>query len=206
MRRAYEDRAKYLGDSDFITVDTKKLISKAYALHRAATIDMDQATLTPAEDVNHEILSADPGQFTPSHRMPLQEGTNTTHFSIMDSQGNRVAATLSINTFFGSGFVAGKTGVLLNNEMDDFVIAPDVPNTYGLRGGKMNAIAPGKRPLSSMSPTFLKNEKGILITGTPGGSRIISTLLLSIIDFAGRGPTNPEQLVASPRYHHQYLP
>ncbi len=206
MRRAYEDRAKYLGDSDFITVDTKKLISKAYALHRAATIDMDQATLTPAEGVNHEILSADPGQFTPSYRMPLQEGTNTTHFSIMDSQGNRVAATLSINTFFGSGFVAGKTGVLLNNEMDDFVIAPDVPNTYGLRGGKMNAIAPGKRPLSSMSPTFLKNEKGILITGTPGGSRIISTLLLSIIDFAGRGQTNPEQLVASPRYHHQYLP
>ncbi len=217
MRRAYEDRVKYLGDSDFVEVDTEKFVSKDYASLRAATIDMNNATRIPSERIKRKgvsidssnMIANDPEQsamYELPYHTSLREGMNTTHFSIMDSQGNRVAATLSINTFFGSGFVAGNTGVLLNSEMDDFAIAPDTPNVYGLYGGKANAIAPGKRPLSSMSPMFLENEQGILIAGTPGGSRIISTLLLSIINFVDRNQTDPKKLVANPRYHHQYLP
>lgn len=117
-----------------------------------------------------------------------------------------MAATMSINTFFGSGFIAGETGVLLNNEMDDFSIGTDTPNVYGLYGGKANKISPGKRPLSSMSPTFLENEQGILIVGTPGGSRIISMLLLVIVDYVDNQQTDPMKLVSRPRFHHQYLP
>jgi gamma-glutamyltranspeptidase / glutathione hydrolase len=233
MRRAYEDRANYLGDSDFVEVDVEKLLSKDYALHRAATINMNKATQLPPRRVNPKEVQSDSAVVIaskakqPSSRSSLEEvglsnettffddelvrqyfreGVNTTHFSIMDDKGNRVAATLSINTFFGSGFVAGNTGVLLNNEMDDFSIALNVPNVYGLHGGKANAIAPGKRPLSSMSPTFLENEQGILIAGTPGGSRIISALLLLIIEFVDQNQTDSEKLVVSPRFHHQYLP
>jgi len=189
LRRAYQDRAQHLGDSDFVSVPTEKLISKDYGRKRAATIDLNQAS--------SDIGGGEGGG---------GGGTETTHFSIMDSAGNRVAATMSINTFFGSGFVAGNSGVLLNNEMDDFSIAPGVPNIYGLRGNKANAIAPGKRPLSSMSPTFIENEQGILIGGTPGGSRIISMLLLAIIDMVDDGQVDPEKIVSHPRFHHQYLP
>lgn len=191
LRRAYQDRAQYLGDSDFVSVPVEKLLSKDYARERAATIDLNRAT----PDIGA-------GNASVAHIA----GTETTHFSIMDREGNRVAATMSINTFFGSGFVAGNTGVLLNNEMDDFSIAPGLPNIYGLRGNKANAIAPGKRPLSSMSPTFVENEQGILIGGTPGGSRIISMLLLAIIDTVDGGQVDPDKIVSNPRFHHQYLP
>lgn len=207
MRRAYEDRAKYLGDSDFVSVDTKKLTSKNYALSKAKTINTASMLHTqPHHSDNNKSMGGEPKKPTPQPIPTLTEGTNTTHFSVIDHEGNRVAATLSINTFFGSGLVAGNTGVLLNNEMDDFTIAPDVPNIYGLVGSKANAIAPGKRPLSSMSPTFLENEQGILTAGTPGGSRIISTLLLTAINFTDWGETDPEKLVAAPRYHHQHIP
>ncbi|MEJ2094877.1 MAG: gamma-glutamyltransferase [Gammaproteobacteria bacterium] len=117
---------------------------------------------------------------------------------------NRVSATLSINLPFGSGFVANGTGILINNEMDDFAHKPQTPNSYGLVGNEANSIAPGKRPLSSMSPTFLETEEEVAILGTPGGSRIISMVLLGILDFAEGNP--PESWVSLPRFHHQYLP
>ncbi|MGD8641332.1 MAG: gamma-glutamyltransferase, partial [Gammaproteobacteria bacterium] len=129
---------------------------------------------------------------------------DTTHFSVMDQQGNRVAATLTINYPFGSCFVPPGTGVLLNDEMDDFSAKPGVPNAYGLVGAEANAIAPEKRPLSSMSPTFVENDRGVLVLGTPGGSRIITMVLLGILDYANGG--RPESIVSLPRFHHQYLP
>ena len=189
LRHVFQDRANYLGDGDFINVPERMLMSKAYARERADKISVDRVYSEPD---NAESI--------------VDEGTETTHFSIMDDEGNRVAATMSINTFFGSGFVAGETGVLLNNEMDDFSIGDNIPNVYGLHGGKANNISPGKRPLSSMSPTFLENERGILIVGTPGGSRIISMLLLVIVDYVDNQQTDPKKLVARPRFHHQYLP
>jgi len=133
-----------------------------------------------------------------------QEGHDTTHFSILDKQGNRVSATLSINYPFGSAFVVPGTGVLLNDEMDDFSIKPGVPNVYGLVGGAANAIEPRKRMLSSMSPTFIETEDMVGLLGTPGGSRIISMVLLGILEASEkRGPLSWVNL---PRYHHQYLP
>jgi gamma-glutamyltranspeptidase / glutathione hydrolase len=190
LRRAYQDRARYLGDPDFVRAPVARLVSKAYAQERAASIDAAKAT---------------PSAFLGGGALPSRGGS-TTHFSIVDRDGNRVAATLSINTPFGSGFVAGATGVLLNNEMDDFSIAPGVPNTYGLVGSDANAIAPGKRPLSSMSPTFVEDDRGVLVVGTPGGSRIISMVLLAILDYAQGGTPDPARIVAAPRLHHQFLP
>jgi gamma-glutamyltranspeptidase / glutathione hydrolase len=189
LRHAFQDRASYLGDSDFVNVPERKLMSKDYARERASKISVDRVYSKP-----DRVESM------------VEEGAETTHFSIMDGEGNRVAATMSINTFFGSGFVAGETGVLLNNEMDDFSIGDNMPNVYGLHGGKANNISPGKRPLSSMSPTFLENEKGILIVGTPGGSRIISMLLLVIVDYVDNQQASPMELVSRPRFHHQYRP
>ena len=191
LRRAYQDRAEYLGDSDFVDVPTEKLMSKDYGRERATTIDLHRATPDVRLDDGSTARAG---------------GTETTHFSIMDRAGNRVAATLSINTNFGSGFVAGNTGVLLNNEMDDFSIAPAVPNVYGLHGNQANAIMPGKRPLSSMSPTFVENAKGVLIVGTPGGSRIISMVLLAIVNYVDDRQTDPGAIAGNPRFHHQYLP
>ncbi len=192
LRFAYKDRVELLGDGDFVSVPEQRLLSKDYARQRAALIKMDKAGASIGVGVNADRLSS--------------EGTETTHFSIIDQAGNRVAATMSINTFFGSGFVAGNTGVVLNNEMDDFSLGKNVPNIFGLYGSKANTIAPGKRPLSSMSPTFVENDEGILIVGTPGGSRIISMLLLAIIDFVDNAQTDAQQLVSGPRFHHQYLP
>ena len=134
----------------------------------------------------------------------MNETKNTTHYSILDQAGNRVSATLSINYPFGSGFVPEKTGVLLNNEMDDFAIQPGVANLYGLIGGQANAIAPGKRMLSSMSPSFIESEDFIALVGTPGGSRIITMVAQAII--ALQAGLNAEQTVAKKRIHHQYLP
>ena len=189
MRRAYRDRALYLGDPDFVDIPVSKLLDKVYGDALALTIKPDKAT--PSNE-----LSDTPGL--------SQSGTNTTHFSVIDAEGNRVSATLSINLPFGSGFVPQGTGVLLNDEMDDFSIKRMTPNAYGLVGNDANSVQPGKRPLSSMSPTFLETDDRVGILGTPGGSRIISMIILSILDFSeGHGPLS---WVSLPRYHHQYLP
>ncbi len=189
MRRAYRDRAEFLGDSDFVPVPVARLVGLDHARGLVRDIRPDRATpsssLRPVTDATGA-------------------GADTTHFSVLDAEGNRVAATLSINYLFGSGFVATGTGVLLNDEMDDFSVRPGVPNVYGLVGGKANAIAPGKRPLSSMSPTFLEDRRGVAILGTPGGSRIISMVLLSALAYADGA--DAAGLVDLPRYHHQYLP
>ncbi len=191
MRRGYHDRARYMGDPDFFAVPVAKLASRKYAQRRGASIDPAHAT--PSSDLAQAAGAAD-------------EAKDTTHFSIIDGQGNRVAATLSVNGPFGSGYVAGDTGVLLNNHMDDFGLVPGVPNLYKLVGSEANTIAPGKRPLSSMSPTFVEDDRGVLVLGTPGGSRIISMVLEGILDYVDRPQTDLARLVAAPRFHHQYLP
>jgi len=214
MRRAYEDRTNCFGDTDFVVVDTEKFSSKTYAARRATTINLDKASQSQLQPNKLACRDDTWPQFrlrslTPKIQQNLdmaQEGENTSHFSIMDSEGNRVATTLSINTFFGSGLVAGNTGILVNSEMDDFTTALNAPNIYGLRGSLANTIKPGKRPLSSMSPTFVENNQSILIGGTPGGARIISSMLLIIIGFIDQQQTEITSLIANPRYHHQYLP
>ena len=190
MRRAYRDRALWLGDPDYVEVPVERLTHPWYADGLRISILPDRAT--PSD------------RLAPVDASPVT-GNHTTHFSILDRDGNRVAATLSINYPFGSCFVPAGTGVLLNDEMDDFSAKPGVPNVYGLVGGEANAIAPGKRPLSSMSPTFVERpDGGLAILGTPGGSRIISMVLLAILEYAeGAGA---ERMVSLPRYHHQYLP
>ena len=187
MRFAYRDRARYLGDPDFVRVDVPRLIDPAYAAKfREEMRGREKSPVAaPAKAAG--------------------EGANTTHFSVIDRDGNRVAATLSLNTPFGSGFMPPGTGVVLNNEMDDFAVKPDVPNNYGLVGSGANAIAPGKRPLSSMTPTFLENDDAVVVLGTPGGSRIISMVLLATLEFA-HGHGGPMEWVSLPRFHHQYLP
>lgn len=189
MRRAYHDRAYYLGDTDFVDVPVQRLINPDYAAGLRMTIRQDRAT---------------PSDFFAGNSQEKKGGNDTTHFSIIDKEGNRVSATLSVNFPFGSGFVAEGTGVLLNDEMDDFVSKTGEMNGYGLVGGEANSIEPGKRMLSSMTPTFIEDKTRIGVLGTPGGSRIISMVLLAILDFAeGNGP---ESWVELPRYHHQYIP
>lgn len=188
MRRAYRDRALYMGDPDFVNVPVTQLLSTEYAKQQAASISPDKAT-----------LSASLGEPT-----QVEEGFHTTHLSVLDNAGNRVSATLSINLPFGSGFVAPNTGVLLNNEMDDFSAKPGSPNAYGLVGSTSNAIAPGKRPLSSMTPTFVEFGDKVAILGTPGGSRIISMVLHGVVAAVEGKPV--EEWVSKLRYHHQYLP
>ena len=190
MKRAYADRARYLGDPDFADVPVAGLTAKGYAevLRRGIT-----DTATPSQDIKAG---------TP----PGWESNETTHFSIVDRQGNAVSNTYTINFGFGSGIVVPGTGFLLNNEMDDFSAKPGVPNAYGLIGGTANAVAPNKRMLSSMSPTIvLKDGEPFLVTGSPGGSRIITTTLqvvINIIDFE----MNLQEAVNAPRIHHQWLP
>lgn len=188
-RRAYRDRALYLGDPDFVKIPLDLLLNPAYAAGLRAAIRPDRALSS------RQLAEA---------AEPLSAGADTTHFSILDREGNRAAATLSINYLFGSGFTVPGTGVLLNDEMDDFAIKPDTPNLYGLVGGEANAIAPGKRMLSSMAPAFLEAPDRVGILGTPGGSRIISMMTLAVLDFAGG--FGPATLVGWPRFHHQYLP
>jgi gamma-glutamyltranspeptidase/glutathione hydrolase len=189
MRRAYHDRALYLGDGDFTNLPVKQLLNPEYAAGLRSSIRLDKAL---------------PSQLLSGELTPAKVGTDTTHFSIIDAQGNRVAATLSINFPFGAGFVAQGTGVVLNNEMDDFVSKVGEMNGYGLVGSAANAIAPGKRMLSCMTPTFLEDASRIAVLGTPGGSRIISMVLLAVLDFAQQRP--PQSWVKLPRFHHQYLP
>jgi len=188
MRRAYRDRAEFLGDPDFVAVPVDRLIGKPHA--EQVAVDIDPARATPSAALKPIT--------------PPQQGPHTTHLSVMDAEGNQVAATLSINYPFGACFVPPGSGVLLNNEMDDFSSAPLAPNAYGLVGVEANAIAPGKRPLSSMTPTFLQRGDRRAILGTPGGSRIISMVLLGALEFFNGKP--PEEWVSRPRFHHQYLP
>jgi gamma-glutamyltranspeptidase / glutathione hydrolase len=190
MKRAYADRARYLGDPDFVTAPVATLMSKEYAAKQRASIDLDRAT--PWTDV----LSA-----TPPH-----EGSNTTHFSVVDAMGNAVSNTYTLNFPYGVGLVADGTGVLLNNELDDFTAAPGASNAFGLVGFEANLPGPGKRPLSSMSPTIvLKDGKPVLVTGSPGGSRIISTVLQVIVNVLDYH-MDVAAAVAAPRLHHQWRP
>lgn len=188
LRRAYRDRAEFLGDPDFVAVPVARLTGEPHARQLAATIDPGRAT--PSAELKG--FAVEPG------------GSDTTHLSLLDRDGNYVAATLSINYPFGSGLTIAGTGVLLNDEMDDFSAKPGVANAYGLVGAEANAIAPGKRMLSSMSPTFLRNDQRVAILGTPGGSRIITMVLLGLLEAAEGRP--PSAWVARPRLHHQYLP
>ncbi len=191
MKLAYADRSQHLGDPDFWPVPVAGLISKAYAESLRATIDPARAR--PAA----EIAAGDP--------MPY-ESPETTHYSVMDRWGNVVSNTYTINFGYGSGIVAAGTGILLNNEMDDFSAKPGVPNAYGLLGGDANSVAPAKRPLSSMTPTILfKDGKPLLATGSPGGSRIITTTLQIILNVVDHG-MNIAAATAAPRVHHQWLP
>ncbi|HVY58907.1 MAG TPA: gamma-glutamyltransferase [Xanthobacteraceae bacterium] len=190
MKLAYADRAQYLGDADVVDVPVDRLISKSYAAKLRAGIDPEHAR--PSAEIRGGSA--------------LREGGNTTHFSVVDRFGNAVANTTSLNFNYGLGLVADGTGILLNNELDDFSAKPGAPNAFGLVGGSANAPGPGKRPLSSMTPTIvLRNGKPFLVTGAPGGSRIITTVLqviVNVIDF----DEPVAQAVAAPRVHHQWLP
>ncbi|HXH01787.1 MAG TPA: gamma-glutamyltransferase [Candidatus Competibacteraceae bacterium] len=191
MKRAYADRSEYLGDPDFVKVPVKALTSKDYARALAEQIKPDRAS------VSAEIRPGDLGPY---------ESDNTTHYSVVDQNGNAVAVTYTLNFSYGSGIVAAGTGILLNNEMDDFSAKPGVPNAYGLIGGEANAIAPAKRPLSSMSPTIVAGEDGwLLVTGSPGGSRIITTTVQILLNLLEHG-MNIAEATAFPRIHHQWLP
>lgn len=190
LRRAYYERAIKMGDPDFMYESLEFLLSPSFAAKQRESIDITYAT-------NNKVLEfAEP---------PYQgQGNDTTHFAVIDKFGNRVAVTQSINFWFGSAFVPKGTGILLNNEMDDFSIKPGTENAYGLIGYDANAIEPGKRMLSSMTPTFLESDRGFVILGTPGGSRIISMILLSALDWVNGG--DAKSMVSLPRFHHQYHP
>jgi gamma-glutamyltranspeptidase/glutathione hydrolase len=188
MRRAHRDRAVWLGDPDFVSMPVAELIDPHYAAGLRASLRLDRAT--PSADL--------PGV------EPPPQGTQTTHFSILDAEGNRVAGTITLNFFFGAGLVVPGTGVFLNNQMDDFSSKPGAPNGFNLVGAEANAIAPGKRMLSSSTPTFVDSDKGLMIAGSPGGSFITGMVLLATLDFLdGKGAA---EIVAAPRIHHQYLP
>jgi gamma-glutamyltranspeptidase/glutathione hydrolase len=188
MKLAYADRAEYLGDSDSVDVPMERLISKSYAAALREKIDVRRAR--PAAGA----------------RTPVPSGGNTTHFSVVDGSGNVVANTYSLNFSYGLGLVAEGTGILLNNELDDFAAKPGASNAYGLLGGAANAPGPGKRPLSSMTPTIVfKDTKPVLVTGAPGGSRIITTVLAVIVN-AIDGRMTIGNAVAALRLHHQWMP
>lgn len=190
MRHAYMDRNSYLGDPDFVKNPVEHLLDKNYAAQIRAVIDPTHA------GVSKDLL---PG-------VPPHEGSNTTHYSIVDRWGNAVSVTYTLNDWFGARVTAGGTGVLLNDEMDDFTVKVGVPNMYGLVQGQANSIAPGKRPLSSMSPTILtKDGKTVMVVGTPGGSRIITAVLHTIVNVIDYG-MNVQEAVDAPRFHQQWLP
>ncbi|MBV7388561.1 gamma-glutamyltransferase [Pasteurellaceae bacterium TAE3-ERU1] len=191
MKLAYADRSEYLGDPDFVQVPVKGLTSKKYADELAGTIS--GVNVRPSSEIK-------PGKPQP------YESDQTTHYSIVDKDGNAVAVTYTLNLNFGSGIVADSTGILLNNEMDDFSAKPGVPNAFGLIGGDANAVEANKRPLSSMTPTIvMKDDKPWLVTGSPGGARIITTVLQSILNTIDFG-LNPAEAISVPRVHHQWLP
>ena len=188
MRRAFRDRTFYLGDPDFVHVPVDVLTSPYYAAGLRSTINPDKAT---------------PSGMLPGNAVPLED-EETTHFSIIDADGNRAAVTQTVNLLFGSGLIPPGTGVMLNNEMDDFALVPGQPNAFGVMGFEANAPAPGKRPLSSMTPTFMVSPDKVAVLGTPGGSRIITMVLLGALGFADG--LDAQQAAALPRYHHQWWP
>ncbi len=202
FRRAYKDRADYLGDPDFVSMPLAQMASPAYA---AAWLKSIQ-TIAPSPSAT---LTRPAGFLPPppvATRAATHESTETTHFSVVDADGNAVSSTTTLNGLFGSGVTAGPLGFLLNNEMDDFTAKPGAPNMYGLIQGPVNAIAPGKRPLSNMTPTIvLKDGKVLLVLGSPGGPTIITTVANDIISILDNG-LNVQQAADAPRFHHQYLP
>lgn len=188
MRRAYRDRTFFLGDPDFTDIPQEILLSRDYANGLRATIHPDKATPS-------NLLSGQP--------TPLEDD-ETTHFSIIDGEGNRVGGTQTVNLLYGSGLIPKGTGVLLNDEMDDFALKPGTPNAFGVMGYEANAPKPGKRMLSSMTPTFMESADKAVVIGTPGGSRIITMVLLGMLGYdAG---LDAQAVAALPRYHHQWLP
>lgn len=192
LKRAYADRSQIIGDSDFVKVDYSKLISKTYADELRKTIDAQKAT--PSQQIKDLKALKEPG-------------THTTHLSVMDDQGNAVSSTLTINYTFGSCLAVPGTGIILNDEMDDFSSKVGEANVYGLVSSEANAIAPGKRPVSSMTPTiFLKEGKPIFVVGAAGGSRIITSVLETSLNYFVQFSGNVKRAVFAPRFHHQWLP
>jgi len=190
MRHAYVDRNSYLGDPDYVKNPLARLLDKGYAAKIRAAIDPHKAGIS--QDIKPGVAP--------------HEGSNTTHYSIVDKWGNAVSVTYTLNDWFGAGVMASKTGIMLNDEMDDFTAKIGVPNMYGLVQGEANAIAPGKRPLSSMSPTIVtKDGKTVMVVGTPGGSRIITATLLTMLNMIDYG-MNLQEAVDAPRFHQQWLP
>jgi gamma-glutamyltranspeptidase/glutathione hydrolase len=188
MRRVHRDRAVYLGDPDFVDIPVDRLINPYYAAGQRASIRMDKATpsaMLPGVDAS-------------------SPGPSTTHFSVIDAKGNLVAATITLNFYFGSGLMVPGTGILLNNEMDDFSIKPGVPNGFQLIGADANAIAPKKRPLSSSTPTFVEGPNGLMVLGSPGGSYIPGMVILGTLNFMDG--KSAQEIVSAPRFHHQFSP
>ncbi|MFZ5635174.1 MAG: gamma-glutamyltransferase [Pseudomonadota bacterium] len=188
MRRAFRDRTFYLGDPDFVKVPVRALTSADYAAGQRSTIHPRKAT---------------PSAMLSGEQTPLEDD-ETTHFSIIDAEGNMVAGTQTVNLLFGSGLIPPGTGVLLNNEMDDFALKPGTPNAFGVMGYDANAPQPGKRMLSSMTPTFMLSKDRVAVLGTPGGSRIITMVLLGVLGYADG--LDAQRVAALPRYHHQWMP
>ena len=190
-RYVYANRAKYLGDPDFIKVPVEQLIDSSSNAHKLHSVNFHKAT--SSKDVNADVI-------------PGYESEQTTHFNIVDEQGNAVSITTTLNDSYGSGVFVEGAGFLLNNEMDDFSVKTGIPNMYGLTGEKANEIQPGKRMLSSMTPTIVeKDGKLFMVVGTPGGSTIITSVfqtILNVIDFR----QNAQSAVSLPRFHHQWLP
>ncbi len=189
MRRMHRDRALYLGDPDFVSIPVERLTNKYYADGQRTSLRLDRAT---------------PSEMLPSDAIQATQGAHTTHYSILDKDGNRVATTITINLWLGTGLMVPGTGVLLNNEMDDFSSKPGTPNAFHLIGADANAIAPGKRPLSSSTPTFVESDRGVMIVGSPGGSYITGMSLLATLDFMDG--MSAAQIASAPRFHHQYFP
>ncbi|MCC8364517.1 gamma-glutamyltransferase [Lysobacter sp. A6] len=188
MRRAFRDRTFYLGDPDFVQVPVQRLMSKDYAIGLRASIHPEKATPSA-------LLSGQP--------TPLEDD-ETTHFSIIDDEGNRVSTTQTVNLLYGSGMIPPGTGVLLNDEMDDFALRPGTPNAFGVMGYEANAPKPGKRMLSSMTPSFMESKDKVIAIGGPGGSRIITEVLIGMLGYdAG---LSPQEVAALPRFHHQWMP
>jgi len=188
LRRVHRDRAEYLGDPDFVSIPLDRLLSPYYAAGQRASIRIDRAT---------------PSSMLPGY-IGKSGGTDTTHFSVLDREGNRVAGTVTLNAWFGTALMVTGTGVILNNEMDDFAVKPGAPNLYQLVGADANAVAPRKRPLSSMTPSFIESEQGLMITGSPGGSFIPTMVLLGTLNWLSGA--DAAAVVAAPRFHHQYQP
>jgi gamma-glutamyltranspeptidase/glutathione hydrolase len=189
LRRVHRDRAEYLGDPAFVSIPVERLLSPYYAAGQRASIRLDKAT---------------PSDLLPGYVGDSSSGTSTTHFAVLDREGNRVAATITLNAWFGTGLVIPGTGILLNNQMDDFAIKPGEPNMYQLVGAEANRIQPGKRMLSSMTPTFVETDRGVAILGSPGGSFIPSMILLGTLNWLEGADANG--IVSAPRIHHQYQP